>query len=222
MVSELSIGAHAMRFAVLTACRTGEVIGAQWSEIDLTGRVWTIPAERMKADKPHRVPLTDAMLDVLAGVGRYKLAMSPFVFPGERHGKPISNMTMLNILRKRDLPFTVHGFRSSFRDWCAEETNYSPDVCEVALAHTVKGAVERAYRRTDFFDLRAKLMADWSSVCTSPAVALALPDAIAGRAKRVPRVKAMTGSAVAKEAIRLEKQRLKDRRRAERNKGRIG
>lgn len=156
----------AMRLTILTACRTSEVLGATWDEIDHKARTWTIPAARMKASKEHRVPLSDASLEVLAGLPRVE--GSPFLFPGARKGRPLSNMAMLMGLRRmgRD-DLTMHGFRSTFRDWAAECTHYPREVCEMALAHTVAEGAEAAYWRGDIFEKRQALMADWAQFATT-------------------------------------------------------
>jgi integrase len=157
------VSARALEFTILTAARTGEVIGARWSEIE--GKVWTIPAERMKGGKEHQVPLTKRVLAILDSVPRE----GSFVFPGARAGKALSNMAMLELLRgMRSAGSTVHGFRSSFRDWAAERTNYPDFVVEKALAHVVADKVEAAYRRGDLFEKRRRLMDDWSAYCASP------------------------------------------------------
>jgi len=164
------LSASAVRFTILTACRTGEVLGAKWSEID--GDVWTIPAERMKAGKTHRVPLSSAALDLLAALPRE----NEYLFPGQRPGRPLSGMAMLMKLRgmdERDAAGAVivpHGFRSSFRDWAAETTPFANIVCEMALAHTVKG-VEGDYRRGDLLDKRRELMQAWAGYVTQPPAA---------------------------------------------------
>ncbi|MNF32184.1 Prophage CP4-57 integrase [compost metagenome] len=157
----------AMRLTILTTCRTSEVLGATWSEIDRAARTWTIPATRMKASKKHRVPLSDAALAVLDTLPRVE--GSPYLFPGARKGRPLSNMAMLMGLRRmgrNDL--TMHGFRSTFRDWAAERTHYSREVCEMALAHVVAEGAEAAYWRGDIFDKRRALMADWGQYATTP------------------------------------------------------
>ncbi len=140
------MGARALEFAILTATRTGEVIEARWSEIDLEAAVWTVPAERMKAKVEHRVPLSAPALAVLAPL--HENRESDFVFPGGRAGKPLSSMALLMTLRRMERgDLTAHGFRSTFRDWTAEQTSYPRDVAEMALAHTIKDKVEAAYRR---------------------------------------------------------------------------
>lgn len=153
--------ARALRFTVLTACRSTEVLHARWAELDLEGRVWTIPGERMKASKPHRVPLTDAMLEVLA---LQRGRDVEWVFPGYRVGRPFCNMAMVKVMRDANLGhFVPHGFRSTFRDWSAECTMFPRDVCEMALAHTIENRVEAAYRRGDLFEKRRALMEAWSA-----------------------------------------------------------
>ncbi|MHC2672753.1 integrase [Bradyrhizobium diazoefficiens] len=161
------IAARALELAILTASRTGEIIGSRWSEIDLDAKLWTIPAERMKAKKEHRVPLTGRPLELLKGLPRE----ADFVFPGGRKGVPISNMAMAGVLKRMGrLEITVHGFRSTFRDWAAERTGYPNHVVEMALAHVIGNKVEAAYRRGDLFEKRRRLMTDWATYCGTPAV----------------------------------------------------
>jgi integrase len=164
--------ARALEFAVLTAARTGEVIGARWSEIDLAGKVWIVPAGRMKAGKEHRVPLSTRTLAILQDMQPHRHADDGFVFPGGKQGRPLSNMAFLMLLRRvgRD-DLTTHGFRSSFRDWAAERTNFPAEVAEMALAHTVNGKVEQAYRRGDLFERRRRIMAEWAKFCATPQTA---------------------------------------------------
>jgi integrase len=159
-----TVAALALEFTILTACRTSEVLGATWAEVDLSTAIWTIPAERMKAAKEHRVPLSKRALEILV---RLKPLDQQWLFPG--HGKQLSSMAMAMLLRRTKAGVTVHGFRSSFRDWAAECTGYSHEVCEMALAHTIGNKVEAAYRRGDMFDKRRKLMADWAGYCAQPA-----------------------------------------------------
>ena len=162
------VSALALRFVILTACRTGEAIGARWSEIDLTNAVWTIPAERMKAGREHRVPLSDAVLGVLreAATLRTDTSAEAPVFPGAKAGKPLSSMALLMLLRRMERPdLTAHGFRSTFRDWCGESTNHPREVAEAALAHSLKDKVEAAYQRGDMMEKRRRLMADWAGFC---------------------------------------------------------
>ena len=161
--------ARALEFAILTAARTGEVIGASWSEINRTDQLWTIPADRMKASKEHRVPLSDRSLAILETTTPETIAPDAFVFPGSKAEKPLSNMAFLMLLRRMDRgDLTAHGFRSTFRDWCAERTSFPNEVCEMALAHTVGSKVEAAYRRGDMFDKRRKLMDAWTTYCATP------------------------------------------------------
>jgi integrase len=159
--------ARALEFAILTAARTGEVIGARWSEIDLQARTWTIPDSRMKAGREHRVPLSDRAIEIIHGLPRE--SANGFVFAGAREKQALSNMALLMTLRRmgRD-DLTTHGFRSTFRDWAAERTGYPNEVVEMALAHAVSNAVEAAYRRGDLFDKRRHLMADWMAFCAEP------------------------------------------------------
>jgi integrase len=157
------VGALALKFLVLTASRTSEVINAQWNEFDLVNKVWVIPAHRMKANREHRVPLSNSVITLLQSLEKRSKWVFPSTWTNEQ-SKPLSNMAMLNVLKvSMKSNFTVHGFRSTFRDWCAEMTNFPREVCESALAHHVGGQVELAYRRTDFFDKREKLMQMWDS-----------------------------------------------------------
>ena len=157
-----------LRFLILTAARSGEARGARWSEVDLDAREWCIPAERMKGKIAHRVPLSDAALDVLREVGLLR-DENKMIFPSPRkRGSPLSDMTLTKVLRDCGLAdrATVHGFRSAFRDWAAERTNAPHAVMERALAHAVADAVEAAYFRSDLFDRRRRLMADWAAYLT--------------------------------------------------------
>lgn len=169
------VAARALEFAILTAARTGEVIGAKWDEIDLGERLWTVPAERMKAGKEHRVPLSDAALAILEDLR--KVQRDNFVFPGGKVGRPISNMAMLMLLRRMGRgDLTAHGFRSSFRDWAAERTTFPTAVAEMALAHTVSDKVEAAYRRGDLFQKRRQLSDAWAKYCAAaPAAGQVVP-----------------------------------------------
>ena len=162
---EEGLGALALRFTILTACRTSEVIGAKWDEVDLNAGIWTIPAERMKAGKEHRIPLCDTTISLLAALPR--IDGSPYLFPGQRKNKSSSNMIMTMALRRMGRgDLTVHGFRSTFRDWAAEQTNYSREVCELSLAHKIANGAEAAYWRSDIFDKRSRLMSDWAQYAT--------------------------------------------------------
>jgi len=159
-----STSALALEFLILTAARTAEVLGATWTEIDLDAAIWTIPAERMKAKKEHRVPLSRPVLAILKRLHKHRAG--EFVFMGAKPERPLSSMALL-MLRERmsrsDL--TVHGFRSTFRDWCAERTNFPREVAEHALAHSLPDKVEAAYQRGDLFDKRRKLMDQWARYC---------------------------------------------------------
>ena len=161
------IAARALEFAILTAARTGEVIGAKWSEINVAERLWTVPGERMKAGKEHRVPLADAAMVVIEQMKAIR--SSDYVFSGARRGRPLSNMAFLMLLRRMGrADLTAHGFRSSFRDWAAERTNSPAEVAEMALAHAVSDKVEAAYRRGDLFEKRRQLAAVWAKFCSAP------------------------------------------------------
>jgi integrase len=168
----MSVGRLALEWLILTAARSGEVRGCHWSEIDLDRKLWTIPAPRMKAGKVHIVPLCDAAIDVLKRAEIFRSPLSDLVFPGQNPRSALSDMTLLKILRDRQLSVTVHGFRSSFRDWVAEETNYACEIAEAALAHAIPNKVEAAYKRTDFLEKRKALMADWGRYCSSQIEAL--------------------------------------------------
>jgi integrase len=163
------VGARALEFAILTAARTGEVIGAPWDEINMAERLWAVPADRMKGGREHRVPLSDAALAILKEMA--KVREGNFVFPGGRAGQPLSNMAMLMAQRRMGRgDLTAHGFRSSFRDWAAERTGFPAEVAEMALAHTVGDKVEAAYRRGDLFQKRRQIMDAWAKFCaTAPA-----------------------------------------------------
>ncbi|GGD93676.1 integrase [Aureimonas endophytica] len=156
-----ALGAAPLEFAILTAARSGEVHGALWSEIDLKDEVWTIPARRMKMGKEHRVPLSKRAIAILKAAA--ELRQNEFVFPGRVEGKSISKMAMDGLLDTLKADCTVHGFRSTFRDWCGNETDYPREVAEQALAHSVGNEVERAYRRGDALEKRRQLMEAWSA-----------------------------------------------------------
>ena len=171
---QAGLGAQALKLVIFTACRSNEVLGAEWDEIDFEHKIWTIPAERMKAGKEHRVPLTAPALAVLKELKheRDKFATiraeepSPYVFPSPKGDGSLSNMAMLVLLRRMERKdITVHGFRSSFRDWAAEQTNFPREVAEAALAHVLQNRVEAAYRRSDLFDKRRLLMEKWARYC---------------------------------------------------------
>lgn len=162
-----AVAARALELAILAACRTSEVLNATWHEIDLANRVWVIPENRMKIEKEHRIPLSDAAIAVLEAM--QSVGQGEYIFPGMRRGKPLSNMAMLLLLRRMERgDLTVHGFRSSFRDWCAEQTSFPSEVAEMALAHSVGNKVEAAYRRGDLFEKRRRLMDAWASYISTP------------------------------------------------------
>ena len=159
-----SVSARGLEFQILTAARTGEVIGATWAEIDLDKAVWTIPAKRTKTAKEHRVPLSSSATALLEHM--QEVSTSEFIFLGARSKKPLSNMAFLQLLKRMGRgDLTAHGFRSSFRDWAAERTNYPNEVAEMALAHTIGDKVEAAYRRGDLFEKRRKMMDAWADYC---------------------------------------------------------
>lgn len=163
---QAGLAAYALQLTILTATRTNEMLNAAWDEFDLKNKVWVIPADRMKMKKEHRVPLSEPALKLLKQLQEAKI--SDYVFPGNR-GKPLSNTAMLMLLRRMERnDITVHGFRSSFRDWCAEQTNFAREVSEAALAHAIGDKVEAAYRRSDLFDKRRLLMNEWARYCMQP------------------------------------------------------
>lgn len=159
-----AVAALALEFAILTAARSGEVLGARWAEIDFQNAIWTVPAARMKGSRIHRVPLPRRALVILKKL--HAATIGEFIFPGRWPGKPLSGMTMEMILRcmKAD-DVTVHGFRSSFRDWCGEVSTFPREIAEAALAHVAGDATERAYRRGDALEKRRQLMEAWAAYC---------------------------------------------------------
>jgi integrase len=169
--------ALALRYAILTAARTGEVIGATWGEVDMRAGVWTIPAVRMKAKRERRVPLSAAAVAILAEAAKLRMSDDPAapLFPGAKGARGLSNMALLMALRRmKRADLTTHGFRSSFRDWVGEHTAFPREVAEAALAHVLKDKTEAAYQRGDMFDKRRAMMAAWASFCAAPYVT---PDA---------------------------------------------
>lgn len=174
-------GALALELAIHTAARTGEVIGARWEEFDLAAGVWTIPAERMKSKKEHRVPLSASAIALLGDQGE----PGGFVFAGRRKGEPLSNMALLMTLRRMGrTDLTAHGFRSTFRDWAGETTGYPREVIEHALAHQLKDKAEAAYARGSLFDKRRRLMADWAGYCDQPSATAATVTLIRSKGAR--------------------------------------
>jgi len=158
-----TVAARCLEFAILTAARSGEALGARWREIDEAAKIWTIPADRMKAAREHRVPLTDRALAIL---DEMKLArVSDFVFPGQNAGRPLSVIALEMVLRRMDVGATTHGFRSSFRDWAGNETHFPRELAEHALAHAIGDKAEQAYRRGDALERRRALMDAWGAYC---------------------------------------------------------
>jgi len=158
------VAALALELTILTAARTGEVLGARWDEINPDGLLWIVSAERMKAGKEHRVPLSDAAMKIIEKMAAIRL--SDYIFPGQRTARPLSQMAMLMLLRRMGRgDLTAHGFRSTFSDWCAEQTSFPSEVREMALAHSVGDKVEAAYRRGDLFEKRRQLAEAWARYC---------------------------------------------------------
>ena len=163
---EQGVASQALRFLILTAARSGEVLGAKWSEVDLDNATWSIPKERMKNGRPHRVPLSAQVLDLLRSLPRED--GNDFLFIGPRAGHGLARNAFQRVMKRAGRAETVHGFRSSFRTWCSEQTNFPREICEQALAHATGSAVEQAYARSDLLIKRAKLMAAWAKHCTTP------------------------------------------------------
>ena len=158
--------ARALEFLILTSARTAEVAGTTWDEIDFQKKSWIVPAQRMKAGRAHRVPLTEQTLAVLSKMMAAPEGRSTFVFPGGKTNEPLSSNAMLALLERMGRSkITVHGFRSSFRDWAGECTNFPNEVIELALAHTIKDKTEAAYRRGDMIERRRALMSAWAEYC---------------------------------------------------------
>ncbi|WP_332747541.1 tyrosine-type recombinase/integrase [Hydrogenophaga sp.] len=162
---QAGMGALALRFLILTAARSGEVRGARWGEIDLASKLWTVPGERMKAGVEHRVPLSSQAVALLKAVP--KVEGSDVVFPGSK-GQVLSDMTLSAVMRRMEVDAVPHGFRSTFRDWAAERTNFPSELAEMALAHTIENKVEAAYRRGDLLAKRAQMMQAWADFCETP------------------------------------------------------
>jgi integrase len=165
-----AFAARALEFTILTAARSGEVYGARWSEIDWDAKVWTVPANRMKAGRAHRVPLTPAVMRILEVAAKLRTddGLDVLVFPSRKAGQPMSGMAMKMLLRRMGYDaITVHGFRSSFRDWAGERTHFPWEVAEAALAHVIGDETERAYRRGDALEKRRELMEAWAAFCES-------------------------------------------------------
>jgi integrase len=161
-----ALAAHALELCILTAARSGEILGMTWPEVDFSKRVWTVPATRMKAGREHRVPLSQRAIDILTSLD--KLRTSEFVFPGQKPDKPLSDMSMEMVLRRMKVAdATVHGFRSSFRDWGGNETDFPRELIETALAHVIGDKAEQAYRRSDALEKRRKIMDEWTAYCST-------------------------------------------------------
>jgi integrase len=170
------VGARALRFAILTAARSGEVRGVRWREIDMSAATWVVPSERMKGGREHRVPLSELTLDILREMAEARVSndSEALVFPGRDTGRPLSDMSLTAVLRRMGRgELIAHGFRSSFRDWAAETTAYPNELIEMALAHAIGDKVEAAYRRGDLFEKRRRLMDDWAAYCSTPSNARA-------------------------------------------------
>ncbi len=164
-----AVSARCLEFAILTAARSGEALGARWVEIDASAKVWTIPASRMKSAREHRVPLCQRALAILAEM--QSLSEGDHIFPGQRRGKPLSNMALEMVLRRMEINnATVHGFRSCFRDWAGNRTQYPRELAEHALAHVIGDRAEQAYRRDDALERRRPLMDDWAVFCEASTV----------------------------------------------------
>jgi integrase len=165
---QAGIAARALEFTILTAARTGEVIGARWNELNLLDKTWTVPAERMKAGREHRVPLSARALGILEEMQAHRHADDGFVFPGGKPGRALSNMAFLMLLRRMNRDdLTAHGFRATFKTWASERTNFQNEIVEAALAHVIGDKVEQAYRRGDMFEKRRRLMQQWATFCST-------------------------------------------------------
>lgn len=160
------ISARALEFAILTAARSGEVLGAKWAEVDLERGLWTVPAARMKGGREHRVPLSARAISILEQMAA--LRSNDFIFPGTKRDAPLSVMALSMALRRLGIAETAHGFRSTFRDWAAERTSFPGEVAEMALAHAIADRTEAAYRRGDLFEKRRALMTAWATFCEQP------------------------------------------------------
>ena len=165
LTDKTTVAAKALRFLILTATRTNEVLGAMWSEIDLDGKIWTIPGSRMKSGKEHKVPLSSSAITIIESMQAVQI--SDYVFPGTMNDQPLDETILRYVKTQMGYnSITIHGFRSSFKDWCSEETDYPNEVSEMALAHSINSAVEAAYRRGSLFKKRIQLMGDWGKYCS--------------------------------------------------------
>lgn len=183
MPGTASLAAQAI---ILAACRTSEVLNAIWSEFDLDAGLWTIPASRMKGNRAHTVPLGGQLLQILRDqVDEHDSSPDAYVFPGIKPGRPLSNMSCLALLKRMNRgDLTMHGFRSTFRDWSAEATAHPRDVCEMALAHAIADKSEAAYRRGDLLEKRRLLMADWAAFCAKPSLKAVDITQVVGKLKK--------------------------------------
>jgi integrase len=163
-----SVSALCLEFTILTAARSGEAMGGRWEEFDLERGIWTVSKERMKAGREHRVPLSCRATEILSKMS--EIRSSALVFPGLKRDRPLSTMALEMVMRRMNVDATVHGFRSAFRDWAAEQTSVPREVAEAALAHTLENKVEAAYRRTDLFEKRRALMEQWAEHCVAAVV----------------------------------------------------
>jgi integrase len=175
--AKTSTSARALEFTILAAARTGEVIGARWPEFDLDAAIWTIPGARMKAKLEHRVALSPRAVEILQGLARHADTDLVFYTLKDDKTRALSNMAMLELLRGMSPGLTVHGFRSTFRDWAGETTHHPREIIEHALAHQLADSTEAAYRRGDALERRRRLMADWADYCASKPKIVALPSA---------------------------------------------
>lgn len=199
----LNVGRLALEALILTAARSGEIRGARWREFNDNLTVWTVPAERMKAGVTHVVPLCPQATEVFRAAKVFRILSSDLVFPGPSSQSVLSDMTLLEILRGMNIPVTVHGFRSTFRDWVAEETDVPREIAEAALAHTLENKVEAAYRRTDFFAKRRKLMDEWGKFCAGDQPVAAI-ETHSVPARRTYQRRRMTVRTVAESEVRQD------------------
>jgi integrase len=167
-----SMGRFALEAAILTACRSGEVRGATWGEVDLAARLWSIPGDRMKGGKLHVVPLSPAAVQIFERAAQFKIANCDLVFPGQSRGKPLSDMTLNKVCRDMGVNAVPHGFRSSFRDWVAEQTNFPRELAEKAIAHALKSKTEASYQRGDLLEKRRVMMDAWAAYCDGEAASV--------------------------------------------------
>jgi integrase len=171
----LGIAPRALEFLILTAARSGEVLGARWDELDHGAKVWVVQAHRMKGAREHRVPLNERAFAILGEMRMLHAAGNGHVFPGLKPGRPLSSMALEAVLRRMEVDVTVHGFRSSFRDWAGERTHFPREIAEAALGHLVGDSVERAYRRGDALEKRRELMKAWHLYCADYVSAEVVP-----------------------------------------------